>query len=172
MTTFTIDKYEEQEGQNLASDVEKNMQEKQQEKKDAPPVGDKQESMVTIYGPLSQVYAEALQQVFKRSYTVTTETSQQQMATIMAIHDENETQHQPETVVYVADNEDVSKDAAVQFDELRLALDNKTATKLVVLESKQITNKIALFENYAVSQESKVFFSKDKFLKYMKNRYA
>lgn len=172
MTTFTIDKYEQQEGQNLAKDTEADMKEKQVEKKDAPPVDAKNQSVVTLYGPLSSVYAEALQQVFKRSSVVSTEASQQQMATIMALHDESEEQHQPDTVVYVADDQDVNKDAAVQFDELRLALDNKKAAKIVVLESRAISNKMALFENYAVSQGSKVFFDRNKFLSHMKQRYA
>lgn len=129
------------------------------------------DSTVTITGPLSNVYAKALMLVYGEGSTLSTECSQMQLATILAIKNQPDSPKES-SVVFVSNQDNLDKDPVGTFQELHLALDNKknpNLPKYVVLENMTSVNaKSAIILDYARNNATKVFYNRNSFLNIMK----
>lgn len=131
--------------------------------------GNTDDNGIILYGPLSNVYAKALQEVLKSDTMISTESVFMQTA-----HMQDQTNTTNESVVvYVTDRDHIERDAVGEFDGLRLALDQKTAGKrYVVVEGMQngISSKAGLILNYAKKNSHGVFYGKSGFLARMQHK--
>lgn len=162
MSTFRLDKYEDT---NKASDTPASPEPVDvgatQPENNGVNV-DASKAEITISGPLSSVYANALRQVLAEKAVeveevenVSTESVMAQLSTILNIPTK---QVKPEsTVIYV---EDAGKVDADSYDKLRLALDQR-GKKIVVFENfkHHITPRVGLLERMAVESGATVMYS-------------
>lgn len=115
----------------------------------------KKDKVVVMQGPLSTIYTDALNKVYAQESqaidAVTLVNSAQQIETTP-----------PDLYVYVSDVKQIENSGVTEvFNNLRLALDNRSGNKVVVLESNgAVSSKMSLIDNYARSQGAKVVYSR------------
>ena len=130
------------------------------------------DSTITVTGPLSSVYTKALMLVYGEANTVSTECTQMQLATIVAIKNKEDATPVESSTLFVTDQDNIEKDPAGTFDQLHLALDNKNnpnQTKHVVLENiKNVNRKTAIILDYARANATKVFYNRTSYLNHIK----
>lgn len=128
------------------------------------------DSTVTITGPLSNVYTQALMLVYGAGNAVTTECNQVELATILAIKNTPDAPKESSTL-FVSDQDNIDKDPSGTFDQLHLALDNKknpNGAKHVVLENiRNVNGKTAIILDYARANATKVFYNRKSYLNYI-----
>lgn len=125
------------------------------------------QGMVTLSGPLSKVYAEALIEVMGENTTaLSTETNQIESQAILLVDDK--TPEPINAIVYVTDHEKIRENPSETFSQLRIALDAQAKKKYVVLESQNSISSVeGLIHEYAVENCHRVFYSRESFLRHM-----
>jgi hypothetical protein len=132
------------------------------------PATDTAASTVTITGPLSSVYAEALLKVLGENTTrLSNETNQVESAAILMVHQQLDKEPE-DSVVYVNDTDTITQQPSRAFDELRIALDAQAKKRYVVLEMHgRITRPCGVLSDYAQEHADRVFYSRESFMKFI-----
>mgnify|MGYP001768592788 CR=1 FL=1 len=164
MPVFDLNKYQEPQ---RAAPVEKAPEESKVDSQ-------KTEDQIEFRGPISNIYAEALYKTIPKVDVVSLESNATEIVAIKAFRKDDEPREDP--VVYVNTDDNIEQNPNESFDQLRLALDSTKGThkkRYVVLEGldHHIGSRTALMVEYAQEHATHVFFDRNKFLRFVRNRY-
>ena len=167
MAAFDINKYQ---NTNIVPDKEGSNDDRLHEGEEIKQSSDSDtENTILLMGPLTQIFADALQKVLKRPHIVSTENVQDQISELIRYR--APPSDKKGMVIYVTDRDHLDKDVIGEFDNLRSAMDQKDVSRRYVIAEGfklGITGKSGIVLKFAREHADRLFYSRDEFLEHLK----